>query len=42
MERRLAAILAADMFGYSQLIGNHEDKAKSACRRERDERSPRR
>jgi adenylate cyclase len=37
VERRLAAILAADVVGYSRLMGNDEEgtlKALKSCRRE--------
>ena len=39
VERRLAAILAADVAGYSRLMGNDEEgtlAALKACRRELD------
>jgi adenylate cyclase len=37
MERRLAAVLAADMVGYSRLIGLDEKGTLAACRRHRVE-----
>ncbi len=42
MESRLAAFLAADVVGYSRLIGDDEDCVGRACPSERDERSSRR